>query len=74
MRKNIDVIVNGEPRTFAVETIDYARLVRVARMPDGARPTITWRRRSGTSGTIAPGETLALAPGMTINVTMTGAA
>ena len=73
--KNIECIVNGKPRMFAVRTIDYARLCRVAGAREEATPTIVWScRRTGRDGSLTPGKTLTLVPGMVISVMVTAAA
>lgn len=65
------VVVNGEPLdVISVETISYELARKLAGLT-GA-PSVTWKLPNGAGGILTPGDRIAIAEGLVINVCHTG--
>jgi hypothetical protein len=68
----VTVIVNGVERELTGNAIGYEDLMALAiRTPSKGLLTITWRKKDGSSGTIAPGQFIQPIEDMIFNVATT---
>lgn len=71
----MNIILNGTPTEFEKQTISYTEVVTRA---GGSitRPfsTVTWRARDERSGTLTPGQVVAVTEGMIFNCVVTTSA